>query len=91
MSRQALYACLSCTISDSSGETVLAGVCLACSYECHENHQLVELYTKRFFKCDCGNKLFGNNKCKLRPVRLMHADYFIICCLNSSCDLPSGC
>lgn len=30
----------------------------ACSYSCHENHELIELYTKRDFRCDCGNDKF---------------------------------
>ena len=34
------------------------GICLACSYHCHEGHELVELYTKRNFKCDCGTKRY---------------------------------
>lgn len=41
--RQALYACSTCT--PKGGEP--AGVCLACSYKCHEGHDLFELYTKR--------------------------------------------
>ena len=40
--RQALYACASC---DTTGP---AGVCLACSLTCHKDHELYELYTKRF-------------------------------------------
>ncbi|XP_038075037.1 putative E3 ubiquitin-protein ligase UBR7 isoform X2 [Patiria miniata] len=59
--RQALYACATCT----SASTESAGVCLACSYECHEGHQLYELYTKRNFRCDCGNSKFGSMQCKL--------------------------
>lgn len=43
--RQALYACVTC-LPSSSGE--LAGICLACSYHCHDGHELIELYTKRF-------------------------------------------
>lgn len=42
--RQALYACFSCT--EESGAS--AGICLACSYACHEGHKLFELYTKRY-------------------------------------------
>ncbi|OWF55413.1 putative E3 ubiquitin-protein ligase UBR7 [Mizuhopecten yessoensis] len=59
--RQALYSCLTC-----NGQ---AGVCLACSYECHEGHDLCELYTKRNFRCDCGNDKFPDNKCKLYPTK----------------------
>ena len=59
--RQALYACLTCCPSSS-----LACICLACSYHCHEGHDLVELYTKRKFRCDCGNGKMGQDqKCKL--------------------------
>ena len=43
-----------------------AGICLACSYACHNDHTLVELYTKRRFRCDCGNSKFPKtNPCKL--------------------------
>ncbi|XP_041831503.1 putative E3 ubiquitin-protein ligase UBR7 isoform X2 [Melanotaenia boesemani] len=61
--RQALYACNTCT--PKGGEA--AGVCLACSYKCHEGHELFELYTKRNFRCDCGNKKFSELQCKLHP------------------------
>ncbi|XP_030261528.1 putative E3 ubiquitin-protein ligase UBR7 isoform X1 [Sparus aurata] len=59
--RQALYACNTCT--PKGGEA--AGVCLACSYKCHEGHDLFELYTKRNFRCDCGNRKFTELQCKL--------------------------
>lgn len=63
--RQALYACNTCT--PKGGEP--AGVCLACSYKCHEGHDLFELYTKRNFRCDCGNGKFAELKCKLFPEK----------------------
>ena len=69
MKRQALYSCLTC-IKDCSEqskgcfESKGAGICLACSYHCHEDHELVELYTKRNFRCDCGNSKL-DNECKL--------------------------
>ncbi|XP_068198549.1 putative E3 ubiquitin-protein ligase UBR7 [Antennarius striatus] len=63
--RQALYACNTCT--PKGGEA--AGVCLACSYKCHEGHDLFELYTKRNFRCDCGNKKFRDLQCKLYPEK----------------------
>ncbi|XP_004698827.1 putative E3 ubiquitin-protein ligase UBR7 [Echinops telfairi] len=61
--RQALYACSTCT---PEGEEP-AGICLACSYECHGSHKLFELYTKRNFRCDCGNSKFKTLECKLFP------------------------
>uniref|UniRef100_A0A3Q1JCR7 UBR-type domain-containing protein n=1 Tax=Anabas testudineus TaxID=64144 RepID=A0A3Q1JCR7_ANATE len=63
--RQALYACNTCT--PKGGEP--AGMCLACSYTCHEGHELFELYTKRNFRCDCGNGKFTELQCKLHPVK----------------------
>ncbi|KAM3861138.1 putative E3 ubiquitin-protein ligase UBR7 [Diretmus argenteus] len=63
--RQALYACNTCT--PKGGEA--AGVCLACSYNCHEGHDLFELYTKRNFRCDCGNKKFRELQCKFYPEK----------------------
>ncbi|XP_058847515.1 putative E3 ubiquitin-protein ligase UBR7 [Acipenser ruthenus] len=59
--RQALYACSTCTPKDEDP----AGICLACSYKCHEGHDLYELYTKRNFRCDCGNSKFKGFECKL--------------------------
>lgn len=61
--RQALYACRTC----SSPNTEPAGICLACSYACHGEHELYELYTKRKFRCDCGNSRFPNRRCRLYP------------------------
>ena len=49
VARQALYACLTCTLPRSP-DFRPAGICLACSYNCHEGHELVELYTKRNFR-----------------------------------------
>ncbi|KAB7502812.1 putative E3 ubiquitin-protein ligase UBR7 [Armadillidium nasatum] len=49
---------------------VNAGICLACSYHCHEGHELVELYTKRYFRCDCGTPKFPtSNPCKLNAEK----------------------
>ena len=51
--RQAIYACATCSkaapfpSSEGGEEEKLAGVCLACSLHCHEDHDLYELYTKR--------------------------------------------
>ncbi|XP_025090817.1 LOW QUALITY PROTEIN: putative E3 ubiquitin-protein ligase UBR7 [Pomacea canaliculata] len=61
--RQALYACATCSSTEP------AGICLACSYQCHEGHELYELYTKRFFRCDCGNSKFPESLCKLEKAK----------------------
>ncbi|XP_071963957.1 putative E3 ubiquitin-protein ligase UBR7 [Antedon mediterranea] len=63
LGRQALYACETCC-PDGLSE---AAICLACSYECHEGHDLYELYTKRHIRCDCGNTKFQNLTCKIFP------------------------
>lgn len=44
--RQAVFACNTCT--PSSAEP--AGICLACANECHDGHDIFELYTKRYFE-----------------------------------------
>jgi len=64
MKRQALYACLTCS-DPRSPNFQPAALCLGCSFHCHPNHEIVELYTKRHVRCDCGNDKFQNNPCKL--------------------------
>ncbi|KAL1355712.1 hypothetical protein HN51_007708 [Arachis hypogaea] len=61
LKRQAIFSCLTCTPDGN------AGVCTACSLSCHDGHQIVELWTKRNFRCDCGNSKFGEFYCKILP------------------------
>lgn len=63
--RQAVFACNTC--NPSAAEP--AGVCLACANKCHDGHDIFELYTKRNFRCDCGNSKFGDFQCQLIPVK----------------------
>ncbi|XP_050668893.1 nuclease SbcCD subunit C [Leptidea sinapis] len=65
--RQAVYACMTCCAEAKNDPSKRAGVCLACCLTCHENHELVELYTKRNFRCDCGNQKFYSYPCQLTP------------------------
>merc|ERR1719273_50872 len=66
LKRQALYACVTCSVPNAPDFSP-AGICLACSYACYNDHTLVELYTKRQFRCDCGNSKFPkSNRCRLR-------------------------
>ncbi|CAG2101030.1 unnamed protein product [Medioppia subpectinata] len=69
VSRQALYACNTCqlvaTTAADADVAQRAAICLACSYRCHDGHDLIELYTKRNFRCDCGNDKFAESNCKL--------------------------
>jgi len=61
MGRQALYACADCCDLENNP----AGFCHACSVYCHsECENVYELWTKRNFRCDCGNKKF-KKKCEL--------------------------
>jgi hypothetical protein len=64
--RQALYSCLTCISQDivKDNFSKAIGICLGCSLNCHEKHELVELYTKRNFECECGIKP-GSVKCQL--------------------------
>lgn len=43
--RQAVYLCLTCSIP--------RGICSACSIACHTDHEQLELFPKRHFRCDC--------------------------------------
>lgn len=63
MKRQAIFSCLTCTPEGN------AGLCTACSLACHDGHEVVELWTKRNFRCDCGNSKFGEFFCKLLPSK----------------------
>jgi len=66
LNRQALYSCRTCMSNNTSEENGdVIGICLACSYACHQDHDLVELYTKRTFRCDCGNSKMKGNCCSL--------------------------
>ncbi|VAI88841.1 putative E3 ubiquitin-protein ligase UBR7 isoform X2 [Triticum dicoccoides] len=63
LKRQAVFSCLTC-VPDG-----VAGVCTACCLACHDGHEVVELWTKRNFRCDCGNSKFGGHLCKLSPEK----------------------
>ncbi|CAF0822703.1 unnamed protein product [Rotaria sordida] len=62
--RQALFVCMTCY---NNGNGQLAGICAACAFHCHSNHEINELYTRRFFRCDCGNSKLSHQPCKLYP------------------------
>ncbi|GAA6063129.1 hypothetical protein JCM10212_002332 [Sporobolomyces blumeae] len=53
--RQPLYACLTCLNNGA--------VCAACSIACHADHELVELFNRRHFRCDCGTERLGAGSC----------------------------
>ncbi|GJJ70733.1 E3 ubiquitin-protein ligase UBR7 [Entomortierella parvispora] len=61
--RQPVYSCLTCNPNPSEE----AGFCYSCSISCHGDHNLVELFTKRSFRCDCGTAKFKDLPCKLDP------------------------
>ncbi|KAJ2027581.1 hypothetical protein GGI08_009888, partial [Coemansia sp. S2] len=84
--RQPLYACLTCTHpplkycqgASSSDSTEPAGMCYSCSIECHAGHEVIELFTKRQFRCDCGTKRLllpveQGACCRLKSARTMLA------------------
>ena len=68
--RQSIYACLTCTPPPASPHQQFtpAGVCYSCSISCHGEHNLVELFAKRDFVCDCGSTRIANSgtPCALR-------------------------
>ncbi|KAK6460063.1 putative zinc finger in N-recognin-domain-containing protein [Scheffersomyces coipomensis] len=64
--RQPIFACLTC--SKENNNTSI-GVCYSCSIQCHSTHELVELFSKRNYVCDCGTSRMKhtiNGACKLR-------------------------
>ncbi|ODV79992.1 uncharacterized protein CANTADRAFT_89589 [Suhomyces tanzawaensis NRRL Y-17324] len=64
--RQPVFACLTC--SRQNNNTPI-GVCYSCSIQCHSTHEIVELFSKRRFVCDCGTSKMGastNGACGLR-------------------------
>ncbi|KAG9242215.1 metaphase-anaphase transition protein-like protein mlo2 [Calycina marina] len=67
--RQILFACLTCNPPPKELKDAYtpAGVCYACSVQCHGEHTLVELFNKRDFTCDCGStRLPSSSPCALR-------------------------
>ncbi|XP_054652127.1 putative E3 ubiquitin-protein ligase UBR7 [Dunckerocampus dactyliophorus] len=86
--RQAVFACNTCTHNAAEP----AGICLACANKCHDGHDIFELYTKRNFRCDCGNSKFGDFRCQLIPakdkenVKNLYSHNFSGC--YCTCDRP---
>ncbi|TRX97053.1 hypothetical protein FHL15_001847 [Xylaria flabelliformis] len=71
--RQNIYACLTCNPPpsdsglDSGSPFSAAGICYSCSVQCHGEHELVEIFQKRNFTCDCGTTRFKPDQpCTLR-------------------------
>ncbi|KAI0596136.1 putative zinc finger in N-recognin-domain-containing protein [Biscogniauxia sp. FL1348] len=67
--RQNVFACLTCTPppADPTDPYNPAGVCYSCSVQCHGEHELVEIFQKRNFTCDCGTSRFTPDQhCTLR-------------------------
>ncbi|RDA84726.1 hypothetical protein CP532_5231 [Ophiocordyceps camponoti-leonardi (nom. inval.)] len=67
--RQSVFACLTCNPPPASTEQGWkpAGVCYACSVQCHGEHNLVEIFLKRNFTCDCGTtRIPSTSPCALR-------------------------
>jgi Putative zinc finger in N-recognin (UBR box) len=57
--RQDVYSCTKCTVSEDAP----AGFCGGCKAACHGDHAdaVIELYSKRAFRCDCGNGRMANS------------------------------
>ncbi|KAI0399572.1 hypothetical protein F4802DRAFT_32849 [Xylaria palmicola] len=67
--RQNIYACLTCNPppANPDGPFNAAGICYSCSVQCHGEHELVEIFQKRNFTCDCGTTRFKPDQpCTLR-------------------------
>ncbi|KAI1372543.1 putative zinc finger in N-recognin-domain-containing protein [Hypoxylon crocopeplum] len=67
--RQNVFACLTCNPPPANPTDPYnpAGVCYSCSVQCHGEHELVEIFQKRNFTCDCGTTRFSpEQQCTLR-------------------------
>ncbi|KAF4554527.1 Mlo2-like protein [Elsinoe fawcettii] len=67
--RQSLFSCLTCNPPPQSVNDPYnaAGICYSCSISCHGEHELVELFSKRDFECDCGTtRTPASAPCNLR-------------------------
>eukprot|EP00002_Diphylleia_rotans_P035585 TRINITY_DN7780_c0_g1_i1.p1 TRINITY_DN7780_c0_g1~~TRINITY_DN7780_c0_g1_i1.p1 ORF type:complete len:451 (-),score=103.03 TRINITY_DN7780_c0_g1_i1:126-1478(-) len=62
---QPLYVCRTCT-EKSDSEDMFA-LCHGCSIFCHANHELIDIWDKRNFRCDCGNSKNAGFVCELEP------------------------
>ncbi|KTW29406.1 hypothetical protein T552_01358 [Pneumocystis carinii B80] len=65
--RQPLYVCKTCF--PANGERQRGGICYSCSIQCHGDHEIIELFCKRDFRCDCGTDRLGTEICKIRKER----------------------
>ncbi|KAJ5197789.1 uncharacterized protein N7498_006906 [Penicillium cinerascens] len=65
--RQSLFACLTCNPPPANPDDPYtpAAVCYSCQISCHSEHELVELFNKRNFVCDCGTTRLSS-PCTLR-------------------------
>ena len=58
--RQAVYLCHTCGAQ--------RGICAACSVACHTDHEQLELFPKRAFRCDCPTAALPHACTLLQPV-----------------------
>ncbi|KAI0777688.1 hypothetical protein BD413DRAFT_186809 [Trametes elegans] len=56
--RQAVYLCLTCTRASPASSP--RGICSACSIACHTDHEQLELFPKRNFRCDCPTRALAH-------------------------------
>eukprot|EP01116_Phalansterium_solitarium_P021920 TRINITY_DN7037_c0_g1_i1.p1 TRINITY_DN7037_c0_g1~~TRINITY_DN7037_c0_g1_i1.p1 ORF type:complete len:397 (-),score=128.09 TRINITY_DN7037_c0_g1_i1:14-1204(-) len=63
--RQPVFACATCTKAKGGAPF---GFCFGCSLNCHvdDDHDIIELFDKRHFRCDCGTPRSGCS-CRFHP------------------------
>ncbi|KAI0980688.1 hypothetical protein GJ496_001471 [Pomphorhynchus laevis] len=62
MNRQGIFSCKTC----QDNGCLPAAICYGCSIQCHSDHDLYELWSKRNYRCDCGNERFPELTCQLK-------------------------
>lgn len=61
---QPVYVCVTCKQNPDRINKDPAGICYSCSISCHADHEIIELFNKRSYTCECGTKKFPS-KCTL--------------------------
>ncbi|KAL9940607.1 hypothetical protein V8E36_000095 [Tilletia maclaganii] len=72
--RQLVFSCRTCAAAEGEPK----GVCAPCSVACHAEHDLVELFHRRNFRCDCGtSKDIANIEQATQPCTLREPPFAV--------------
>lgn len=55
---QPVFVCITCKQNPDRINKDPAGICYSCSISCHADHEIIELFNKRNYTCECGTRKF---------------------------------